>query len=192
VVPEGMKHPLVLIVDGYLTEMGKDYASEISSVTTLLYLQDAEKTIPFYEKYFYGKEHMNFLAMGEGNTGGVCISVELTKGDTARALIRMKRGEDRVLIPASQKPKELLKTIKSGYPEFERLKLNHIKDPEFPNELLSMEKKLMFKTYKWGVLYCKAGQTDEVDMFQNGMISLHSLLHLPATHMCSLVCFPSG
>jgi len=67
---------------------------------------------------------------------------------------------------------DLVKTLKSGYPEYDRVKLSIIKDPELHNELLQMEKKLMFKTYKFGVLYCKDGQTDEVDMFQNGFILL--------------------
>lgn len=166
-LPEGAK-PLVSLADGYLAELGKDYASEISSVTSLLYLQDAEKTIPFYEKYFHGKEHINFMAMGDGNAGAICVSVEVTKErEYARAIIRTKQGEDRILIPASPKPKEVLKTLKGGYPEYEKLKFAQIKDLTFPDELLSMERKLMFKTYKWGVLYCKAGQTDEVEMFQN-------------------------
>jgi len=47
------------------------------------------------------------------------------------------------------------------------VKFHEVKSAEFPKELASMETKLVHKTYKFGVLYCKEGQTKEGEMFRN-------------------------
>jgi hypothetical protein len=42
-----------------------------------------------------------------------------------------------------------------------------IKDPNLINELQNYETRQLVKSYKFGVLYCAAGQTAEEDMFSN-------------------------
>jgi hypothetical protein len=41
--------------------------------------------------------------------------------------------------------------------------------PDFEEELLRYEQSQIVNAYKFGVLYVKAGQKDEDDMFANGM-----------------------
>ena len=48
-----------------------------------------------------------------------------------------------------------------------------IKDPNVPNELLSMEERQVIRSYKFGVTYCKAGQSTEAEMFAN----THGIYH---------------
>lgn len=52
-----------------------------------------------------------------------------------------------------------------------------VKDPALNKELVEMERKLIPKNYKIGLLYVKQGQTKENDMFANG-----TLLDLEPSH----------
>lgn len=45
----------------------------------------------------------------------------------------------------------------------------HVKNPEMSQELLKWEQRSVFKSYKFGILYCKEGQSTEEEIFGNGM-----------------------
>ena len=47
------------------------------------------------------------------------------------------------------------------------LSFNRCKDPALDKNLLSFENGNRVKNYKFGILYCKEGQTNEDDMFGN-------------------------
>ncbi len=47
-------------------------------------------------------------------------------------------------------------------------KFSKVKDPALNTDLLDMERKMIAKNYKFGILYVKDGQTKENEMFANG------------------------
>ena len=53
------------------------------------------------------------------------------------------------------------------FPQCENAKLKEIDDQKLQVDLLAMEEKMIETNYKFGVLYCKAGQANEDEMFSN-------------------------
>jgi hypothetical protein len=47
-------------------------------------------------------------------------------------------------------------------------KFSKVKDSALNTDLLDMERKMIAKNYKFGILYVKEGQTKENEMFANG------------------------
>src|SRR5689334_17455897 len=67
---------------------------------------------------------------------------------------------------------------RSEHQKLASVKYHRVKSPDFPNELVAIEKKLISSVYKFGVLYCKENQTTENEMFNNGRICFCSYLQL--------------
>lgn len=148
----------------------------------------------WYTEIFAGKEHANFVAEDE-LLGPVSISV-LKEDGAYKAVIRTsavrystyclrsrlrfthasppnKQGEEKVSAPVSvvksavfpkQGPKALLKALA---PALHLHAVRQIKDEKHEGELRLFEANEVHVKFKWGVLYCKKGQTDENAMFQN-------------------------
>lgn len=67
----------------------------------------------------------------------------------------------------SNKKKSLAKAIREqcrNGDKMSELKLHKIEKENSAMQILDMEQKLLNSAYKFGVLYCKAGQTHEDDM----------------------------
>lgn len=58
------------------------------------------------------------------------------------------------------------------------LRLNDFTSNDVEAQLLKMEQKLLSKGYKFGILYCKQGQTEENDMFSNGNLKKQLYFYL--------------
>lgn len=54
-------------------------------------------------------------------------------------------------------------------PALANAKFSKIKDPALNQDLIELERKLIPRNYKIGLLYVKEGQTKENEMFANGM-----------------------
>jgi lipopolysaccharide assembly outer membrane protein LptD (OstA) len=68
-------------------------------------------------------------------------------------------------------------------------KYEHISDPKYPEDFLTLESKLVVNTLKVGVLYVKPGQTKENEMLSNGSLSLSlSPLHISMIDMYMYLC----
>ncbi|XP_066553473.1 signal-induced proliferation-associated 1-like protein 2 isoform X2 [Amia ocellicauda] len=142
----------------------------------------------YYHKYFYGREHQNYFGVDE-NLGPVAVSVRREKLEEAREKDAMQynyritfrtselttlRGailEDAV--PATTRHgtarglplKEVLEYV---IPELNiqclRLALN---SPKVPEQLLKLDEQGLSFQHKVGILYCKAGQSTEEEMYNN-------------------------
>jgi hypothetical protein len=66
-------------------------------------------------------------------------------------------------------------------PELAKVSFVRIKSQELADELMKMEEKevALGKSYKFGVMYAKAGQTED-EMFANGSCCCFSSLHPPS------------
>ncbi|ELR11121.1 RapGAP/RanGAP domain containing protein [Acanthamoeba castellanii str. Neff] len=60
-----------------------------------------------------------------------------------------------------------LREHRSHTPVLANAKFSKVKDPALNTDLLDMERKMIAKNYKFGILYVKEGQTKENEMFAN-------------------------
>ena len=72
--------------------------------------------------------------------------------------------------PAESKFKDILKAVVNMLDSPQPINLLKCKDPSLDEHLLKFENGNRVKNYKFGILYCKDGQTDENDMFANSML----------------------
>ncbi|XP_051773813.1 signal-induced proliferation-associated 1-like protein 2 [Ctenopharyngodon idella] len=142
----------------------------------------------YYHKYFYGREHQNYFGVDE-NLGPVAISVRREKLDDGKdkeasqynyrvtfrtSQLTTLRGailEDAVPSTArhgTARGLPLKEVLEYVVPELNiqclRLALN---SPKVPEQLLKLDEQGLSFQHKVGVLYCKAGQSTEEEMYNN-------------------------
>ncbi|KAM6956465.1 signal-induced proliferation-associated 1-like protein 2 isoform 2-T2 [Aplochiton taeniatus] len=142
----------------------------------------------YYHKYFYGKEHQNYFGVDE-NLGPVAVSIRREKLDEGKEKDGMQynyrvtlrtsqlttlRGailEDAVPSTArhgTARGLPLKEVLEYVIPELSipclRLALN---SPKVPEQLLKLDEQGLSFQHKVGVLYCKAGQSTEEEMYNN-------------------------
>eukprot|EP01103_Thecamoeba_quadrilineata_P016746 TRINITY_DN568_c0_g1_i1.p1 TRINITY_DN568_c0_g1~~TRINITY_DN568_c0_g1_i1.p1 ORF type:complete len:435 (+),score=76.36 TRINITY_DN568_c0_g1_i1:68-1372(+) len=131
---------------------------------------DAIYEDPYYCNFFYQKEHDNFIADDETGLGPIIISIENhpEKDDNYKAIVRTKEGEFRVAIHGNKQRKKQVLQVTQLRPNNNALKFRLVKDPKLEKELSNLELQQIefFTNYKFGVLYCKSGQTEN-EMFSN-------------------------
>nr|XP_020453906.1 signal-induced proliferation-associated 1-like protein 2 isoform X4 [Monopterus albus] len=142
----------------------------------------------YYHKYFYGREHQNYFGVDE-NLGPVAVSVRREKLDDGKEKDGMQynyritfrtsqlttlRGailEDAIPSTArhgTARGLPLKEVLEYVIPELNiqclRLALN---SPKVPEQLLKLDEQGLSFQHKVGVLYCKAGQSTEEEMYNN-------------------------
>ena len=70
----------------------------------------------------------------------------------------------------------MIKRVKSGTEFLVDVEFVEVKDPQIVSDLCHMEERLFIPAYRFGVLYCKEGQTDEIEMFSNSFLTFNLLL----------------
>uniref|UniRef100_A0A9J8A5H8 Signal induced proliferation associated 1 like 2 n=1 Tax=Cyprinus carpio carpio TaxID=630221 RepID=A0A9J8A5H8_CYPCA len=142
----------------------------------------------YYHKYFYGREHQNYFGVDE-HLGPVAISVRREKLDDGKdkeaaqynyritfrtSQLTTLRGailEDAVPSTArhgTARGLPLKEVLEYVVPELNiqclRLAIN---SPRVPEQLLKLDEQGLSFQHKVGVLYCKAGQSTEEEMYNN-------------------------
>ncbi|XP_026164797.1 signal-induced proliferation-associated 1-like protein 2 isoform X2 [Mastacembelus armatus] len=142
----------------------------------------------YYHKYFYGREHQNYFGVDD-NLGPVAVSIRREKLDDGKEKDGMQynyrvtfrtsqlttlRGailEDAIASTArhgTARGLPLKEVLEYVIPELNiqclRLALN---SPKVPEQLLKLDEQGLSFQHKVGVLYCKAGQSTEEEMYNN-------------------------
>uniref|UniRef100_A0A3B4APD0 Uncharacterized protein n=1 Tax=Periophthalmus magnuspinnatus TaxID=409849 RepID=A0A3B4APD0_9GOBI len=142
----------------------------------------------YYHKFFYGKEHQNYFGVDE-NLGPVAVSVRREKLDEGKekdgaqynyrvtfrtSQLTTLRGailEDAIPSTArhgTARGLPLKEVLEYVIPELNisclRLANN---SPKVPEQLLKLDEQGLSFQHKVGVLYCKAGQSTEEEMYNN-------------------------
>ncbi|XP_070833297.1 signal-induced proliferation-associated 1-like protein 2 isoform X5 [Chaetodon trifascialis] len=142
----------------------------------------------YYHKYFYGREHQNYFGFDD-NLGPVAVSIRREKLDDGKEKEGMQfnyrvtfrtsqlttlRGailEDAIPSTArhgTARGLPLKEVLEYVIPELNiqclRLALN---SPKVPEQLLKLDEQGLSFQHKVGVLYCKAGQSTEEEMYNN-------------------------
>ncbi|EGG23610.1 RapGAP/RanGAP domain-containing protein [Cavenderia fasciculata] len=160
---------------GFKCDFGSSLQKEFQpcSAYPVLYDEDDEY---LYRDDFYDKEHFNYLGQSKGNgeknlVSISAVSVPLSTGEVELLyIIRTPDRDERVRIVASNKrdSKDMIKMIKKSRQQLQNYKFKEVKEKAFTNDLLDFEKKnTVHRNFKFGVLYCRDGQTEENDMYAN-------------------------
>ena len=168
-------------------EVGDTIADNIDNAS--LTLMDPQSYTCYYAHYFTGRDPFLYLTWDE-ELKPVFVSVERKSEDQmdgdAEALGRVNL---RVLILATRplakdsdtdewsvilvsrstasSPKQLREALPSQCPDLKGCRLMELTTATTDKKLLALEEKLVISRYKFGVMYCAAGQTDELVMLQN-------------------------
>ncbi|XP_036992642.2 signal-induced proliferation-associated 1-like protein 2 isoform X2 [Artibeus jamaicensis] len=142
----------------------------------------------YYRKFFYGKEHQNYFGIDE-NLGPVAISIRREKVEDAKEKegsqynyrVALRTSELTTLrgailedaIPSTARHgtarglplKEVLEYV---IPELSIPCLRQAaSSPKVPEQLLKLDEQGLSFQHKIGILYCKAGQSTEEEMYNN-------------------------
>ncbi|KAL6050815.1 Rap1 GTPase-activating protein 1 [Balamuthia mandrillaris] len=171
--PHMIKH-----VPGYQRELGRPaYLETYRSVDkkTNFPFMEADQYRYYFKDYIYGKEHDIYISHLEdeevGGIGPTIICIETppeesnsSSKDRLKVLILNKKGTERTTI--ANEGGSRLKTLKQAQPHLLQ-RFVKVKDPGLAEALLDYEDKLISEHNKFGVLYCKDGQVDEDEMYNN-------------------------
>ncbi|KAM9365373.1 signal-induced proliferation-associated 1-like protein 2 isoform 2-T3 [Pholidichthys leucotaenia] len=142
----------------------------------------------YYHKYIYGREHQNYFGVDD-NLGPVAVSVRREKLDDGKEKEGMQynyrvtfrtsqlttlRGailEDAIPSTArhgTARGLPLKEVLEYVIPELNIQSLRlAINTPKVPEQLLKLDEQGLSFQHKVGVLYCKAGQSTEEEMYNN-------------------------
>uniref|UniRef100_A0A4X1UL30 Signal-induced proliferation-associated protein 1 n=1 Tax=Sus scrofa TaxID=9823 RepID=A0A4X1UL30_PIG len=178
----GLGGPVSPPVPPALPNAAVSVLEEPQSRTSAYSLEHADLGAGYYRKYFYGKEHQNFFGLDEA-LGPVAVSLrreekESSGGGTLHSYriivrttqLRTLRGtisEDALPPgpPRGLSPRKLLEHVAP------RLSLTCLRlgsaSPKVPRTLLTLDEQVLSFQRKVGVLYCRAGQGSEEEMYNN-------------------------
>merc|ERR1712137_155680 len=124
---------------------------------------------PFFEEKILPSNHKNYICLdGRGNL--VVISMMMEKASPYLILVQTLERSYQLVVSSEHKPKDVLKSLSSHFAQYQFGGLHSVKSVE-SEILLRLERSYRVNSYKFGVLYCRDGQTDENDMFANTLIS---------------------
>ncbi|XP_036272418.1 signal-induced proliferation-associated protein 1 [Pipistrellus kuhlii] len=150
--------------------------------TSAYSLEHADLGAGYYRKYFYNKEHQNFFGLDEalgpvavslrreekeGSGGGTLHSYRIIVRTTQLRTLRGTISEE-VLPPGPPRglsPRKLLEHVAP------KLSLSCLRlgsaSPKVPRTLLTLDEQVLSFQRKVGILYCRAGQGSEEEMYNN-------------------------
>ncbi len=139
-----------------------------------LVLEDWESYRFLYEEVFVGRPHVLYL--GRGPKGPVVVAIESMaptekRGDRLRfrVLALDKNGYHKSVIGGSKDTRERLRLVKKALPQvLEGVALRKPeKQQQLGTQMMIFEKKRVVHHAKFGLLYRKAGQTEENEVYSN-------------------------
>jgi hypothetical protein len=184
--PDGEQSiPLMKVTKGWWVEVGNPLLLSHKFLDPdFLEIDNSANDILFYKKYYASNEHQNYIVIDE-KTGPYVISVvrEVNPNNSNSKLIRVlnrsRKGDDRKCVQEKLvatkgifgKTASINDILKTVYPFISRQKVQLIKNPSIVEDLENFEVRQQIQSYKFGVLFCKEGQTKEEEMFSNGAYS---------------------
>eukprot|EP00727_Mastigamoeba_balamuthi_P009433 m51a1_g5111 hypothetical protein (1015) ;mRNA; f:342713-346810 len=125
---------------------------------------DVQITFPYYAQHLYGTDHVTYFG-SDVNFGPVVVAVGSPDQQGFRKVMVMTKREDkRFVVPNNQ---GYLRAIKVAYPILQSIKLDKTKATVVQDALAKFEHGNIVRRYKFGVLYAKPGQKEELAMFNN-------------------------
>ncbi|KAM5183052.1 signal-induced proliferation-associated protein 1 isoform 1-T1 [Callospermophilus lateralis] len=178
----GLGGPVSPPVPPALPNASVSVLEEPQNRTAAYSLEHADLGAGYYRKYFYGKEHQNFFGMDEvlgpvavslrreekeGNGGSTQHSYRIIIRTTQLRTLRGTISED-VLPPGPPRGLSPRKLLEHVAPRLSPtcLRLSSA-SPKVPRTLLTLDEQVLSFQRKVGILYCRAGQGSEEEMYNN-------------------------
>jgi hypothetical protein len=153
--------PSIIPCPGFQVELGSAIDKRDIEVT----LEHPEHHTLYYRDNIANSAHINFVNTNLADP--VIISAQFLKALTEfKVLVRTKKGDYHMTVPAPTTKSRLLTQIQQKY-QLTAETFKEVKDPNIRNDLLHLEDRLLIRNYKFGVIYCKEGQTTDDEMFSN-------------------------
>ncbi|KFO28402.1 Signal-induced proliferation-associated protein 1 [Fukomys damarensis] len=178
----GLGGPMSPPVPPALPNAAVSILEEPQNRTTAYSLEHADLGAGYYRKYFYGKEHQNFFGVDEelgpvavslrreekeGSGGATFHSYRVIVRTTQLQTLRGTISEDALPPgpPRGLSPRKLLEHVAPRLsPSCLRL---GSASPKVPRTLLTLDEQVLSFQRKVGILYCRAGQGSEEEMYNN-------------------------
>ncbi|CAH1785534.1 unnamed protein product [Owenia fusiformis] len=149
----------------------EDFSSPLNSP---VHLENPESQTRWYFRYFLGKMHQNYVGtIDSSSKDPFFLSVVVTDANNHnvpqyRAILWRTTGTQKICLPYNPNKPNTVKAILS---HFDLHKLDkgpkEIFNPEIQKELLVLEEQEGSVNFKFGVVYCKDGQSSDDDMYNN-------------------------
>ena len=143
-------------------------------------LIDSQRYTPFFEQIMHGRPHVTYLSyLGDVKTSPIFISVEKpsSASPSQRVFIRTAREytEDSDADELAQMPvkrKQSRATLRALFPEFLHpdafiIPLKGPQASQVSEDMLKLERMLLVRTYKFGVVFASPIDVTESDMLNN-------------------------
>nr|KAF6439017.1 signal-induced proliferation-associated 1 [Molossus molossus] len=178
----GLGGPVSPPVPPALPNAAVSVLEEPQNRTSAYSLEHADLGAGYYRKYFYNKEHQNFFGLDEvlgpvaislrreekeGSGGGTLHSYRIIVRTTQLRTLRGTISEEALPPgpPRGLSPRKLLEHVAPRLsPTCLRL---GSASPKVPRTLLTLDEQVLSFQRKVGILYCRAGQGSEEEMYNN-------------------------
>nr|XP_042895424.1 rap1 GTPase-activating protein 1 isoform X2 [Parasteatoda tepidariorum] len=133
---------------------------------------ERDETAQLFRKFFYGKEHFNFIALDDV-CGPLVMSLKVdstSSQEQLKVLIRTKDGLLYDVFHIDQATANSLNPVQISKVMCEDIiteKFTPILFPRAAEMLLAYDEHVLVKTFKFGIIYQKYGQTTEEELFGN-------------------------
>ncbi|CAL1295904.1 unnamed protein product [Larinioides sclopetarius] len=156
------------IENGEQVEKDEVYGSPSTPV-----LENPEYQTRWYFKFFLGKLHQNYVG-ADADKVPFFLSVVLTDANSQgvqqyRAILWRKTGAQKICLSHSPGKPLTVKSILSNFQNMDKIEKGpkEIFSPEIQKDLLLLEEQEGSVNFKFGVLFAKARQTTDDEMFSN-------------------------
>jgi hypothetical protein len=147
--------PPILIKTGWNVE----YKGELPWTKLNFDLEDKQKGVCWYLEHFSIKSHAIYLAGDAQNP--LFIAVETDGSPPYKVLVRSALSDDRICV-LDYSRKYISKVLELDYEN-----TRQVKDLSIKNDMVTWDQGEVSKNFKFGILYCKAGQRTEEQIFSN-------------------------
>ncbi|XP_035208746.1 rap1 GTPase-activating protein 1-like isoform X1 [Stegodyphus dumicola] len=133
---------------------------------------ERDETAQLYRKFFYGKEHFNFIALDD-TWGPLVMSLKVdvvSSQEQLRVLIRTKDGLLHDVFHIGHTPTNFLSPVQISKIMCEDITTEKFTPVIFPRAsemLMAYDEHVLVNTFKFGIIYQKFGQTTEEELFGN-------------------------
>nr|XP_045014236.1 rap1 GTPase-activating protein 2 isoform X5 [Jaculus jaculus] len=187
VVEKGGPYPLIILPQfgGYWIEDPENVGTP-TSVGSSVYEEEEEDSLNpntfgyklecrgearAYRRHFLGKDHLNFYCTGS-SLGNLILSIKCEEAEGAeylRVILRskMKTVHERIPLAGLSKLPSVPQIAKAFCDDAVGLKFNPVLFPKASQMIVSYDEHDVNNTFKFGVIYQKARQTLEEELFGN-------------------------
>jgi len=173
--------PLMKQCRGFWVEVGRESISPSMLLADGVFqIENAADEKLWYAEYFAPQPHFNYIGVDSSGDPFILSVIRPQSSNIMRVLLRTRRGDERQVVAESKETAKIFKSkipvqelMRLIAPSLSSVKMRLIKDLNLIYDLMGFEERLRVKTYKFGLLLCKEGQTKEEEMFSNEYGSEH-------------------